>query len=220
MPGSLLSDDHIDRLALYEDPSTEFARCAEIRTSAQQAYFKAKEKDVVQRAQAARSRKTRPDDIKVGSVVYVWRSSPRGAIRGWVGPGVAVCLNEPKTSVWISMRGVLIKTNIDRVRLATDSEWLGAELIKVLSDDAQAHVARKGQAGYVDASNEDGPDDDDDDAEGSDKKEAGNSGTVMEPPEHMDTIPEGETYDSMNPSVEAAVPAERLDRDISSTTAE
>ena len=55
------------------------------------------------------------------------------------------------------MRGVLIKTNIDRVRLATDSEWLGAELIKVLSDDAKQHIAKKGQRGYVDTANEEGP---------------------------------------------------------------
>ena len=113
------------------------------------------------KAKHARSRKTRPDDIKVGSVCYVWRSSPRSIVKGWVGPGLAVCLNEHKTSVWISMRGVLIKTNIDRVRLATDSEWLGAELIKVLSDDAKQHIDKEGQRGYVDTANEEGPPEED-----------------------------------------------------------
>ena len=55
---------------------------------------------------------------------------------------------------------ILIKTNIDRVRLATDSEWLGAELIKVLSDDAKQHIEKEGQRGYVDTANEEGPPED------------------------------------------------------------
>ena len=37
MPGCLLSDDSIDRMALASDPSTEFARAAEIRAAAIQA---------------------------------------------------------------------------------------------------------------------------------------------------------------------------------------
>ena len=68
-----------------------------------------------------------------------------------------VCVNSNGNSVWVSMRGVQVKCNIDRVRLATDSEWLGAELIKVLSADAKKHIERAGQRGYVDATSEDGP---------------------------------------------------------------
>lgn len=56
------------------------------------------------------------------------------------------------------MRGVLVKCNRDRVRLATDSEWLGAELIKVLSADAKTHLERQVQRGFVDATGEEGPD--------------------------------------------------------------
>ena len=58
------------------------------------------------------------------------------------------------------MRGILIKTNMERIRLATDTEWLGAELIKVLSDDAKIRIEKGPQRGYVDASNEPGPNDD------------------------------------------------------------
>ena len=46
------------------------------------------------------------------------------------------------------------------VRLATDSEWLGAELIRVLSADAKQHVERTGQRGFVDATREEGPGED------------------------------------------------------------
>ena len=58
------------------------------------------------------------------------------------------------------MRGVLVKCNIDRIRPATDSEWLGAELIKILSADAKQHLERNGQRGFVDATREEGPDPD------------------------------------------------------------
>ena len=57
------------------------------------------------------------------------------------------------------MRGVIVKCNMERARPATDQEWLGAELIRVLSADAKASLERKGQRGYVDATNEPGPED-------------------------------------------------------------
>ncbi len=161
LPGSLLSDDFVDRMAVSTDPTSEFARSAEIRDSAQKALFKNADSSALHAAAIARSRVQPKYDLKGGSIVYVWRSSPRAKIRGWVGPGLVVCLNEKQSSAWVSMRGVLIKTNTDRIRPATDTEWLGAELIKVLSEDAKAHIERKGQRGYVDATAEEGPGEDD-----------------------------------------------------------
>ena len=55
------------------------------------------------------------------------------------------------------MEGVLVKCNIERARPAMDEEWIGAEVIKVLSTDAKASLERRGQRGYVDATNEEGP---------------------------------------------------------------
>ena len=40
LPGSLLSDDPVDRIAVASDPSTEFQRSAEIRDAATKAMFK------------------------------------------------------------------------------------------------------------------------------------------------------------------------------------
>ena len=90
-------------------------------------------------------------------MVYVWRSCSRAKLKGWIGPGLVVCVNSAGSSIWVSMRGVLVKCNVERVRLATDSEWLGAELIKVLSADAKQHLERAGQRGFVDATSEEGP---------------------------------------------------------------
>ena len=59
------------------------------------------------------------------------------------------------------MRGVVVKRSRDRVRRATDEEWLGAELIRTLSQDALEHVQRQGQRGYVDTSHEEPPPSDD-----------------------------------------------------------
>ena len=61
LPGSLMSDDPIDRLALHTDPSTEFARAAEIRDSAQKALFKHADHEAVARAARARSRILQPN---------------------------------------------------------------------------------------------------------------------------------------------------------------
>ena len=40
LPGSLLSDDPVDRMVVASDPSTEFQRAAEIRDAATKAMFK------------------------------------------------------------------------------------------------------------------------------------------------------------------------------------
>ena len=92
LPGSMMSDDFVDRLALSEDPSTEFNRSAQIRKSAQQALFRNADKTAVAAAAKARSR-VMHQDINEGSIVYVWRNSQRTKIRGWVGPGLVVCVH-------------------------------------------------------------------------------------------------------------------------------
>ena len=189
LPGSLMSDDPVDRLAVAADPSTEFQRSAQIRDAAQRALFKHADHQAIDRASRARSRAIPKQDIKTGDTVYVWRNSIRTdrKIKGWVGPGLVVCINENGTSVWVSMRGVLVKCNVDRVRLATDSEFLGAELIKILSADAREHIARNGQRGYVDASREDGPEDDDPEPPNSSSVDFGPLSSI---PEESEVTPE------------------------------
>eukprot|EP00973_Karenia_brevis_P075430 10476439-Karenia_brevis.AAC.1 len=75
--------------------------------------------------------------VSEGDVVYVWRNNVKHDIKGWVGPGIAVCINSNHSSIWVSMRGVLVKSNVERVRPATDEEWIGSEITRILSADAK-----------------------------------------------------------------------------------
>ena len=59
------------------------------------------------------------------------------------------------------MRRVLGKCKIESVRPARDEEWIGSDVIRVLSADAKASLERRGKRGYVDATNEEGPTEDD-----------------------------------------------------------
>ena len=145
--------------------------------------------------------KTRPRAIgqqfRAGDVVYVWRNKvvKERKYRGWVGPGMVVCVNEKNTSAYISMRGVVVKTNTDRMRLATDHEYHGAELIKLLSKDSLSSIGSRGQRGYVDATHEDGPEDDE---------------QFESPPDH-DAIVEATTRPPLS-----VIPEEELSDDLSS----
>ena len=47
------------------------------------------------------------------------------------------------------MRGCLLKCSSERVRKATDAEWLGAELSKTLATELLKSRQRSGQRGYV-----------------------------------------------------------------------
>eukprot|EP00973_Karenia_brevis_P089935 12400124-Karenia_brevis.AAC.1 len=55
------------------------------------------------------------------------------------------------------MRGVLVKCNLERVRPATDEEWIGSEIISILSADAKQRLEHSCQRGFVDAAAEEGP---------------------------------------------------------------
>ena len=68
-----MSDDAIDRFAVALDPSTEYARSAEIGSAAQKALFKHADHEAIQRVARARSRLDSKYDFREGMVVYVWQ---------------------------------------------------------------------------------------------------------------------------------------------------
>ena len=152
-----MSDDPIDRCLVTTDPTTEFLRAASIRDAAMKAYLHNSDVLALRRAVLGRSQNPPKKSIREGDVVYVWRDNVRFNIKGWVGPGLVIAINAPQSSVWVSMRGVIVKCNIERVRPATDQECLGAEIIRVLSTEAKATLEQKGQRCYVEAMNESGP---------------------------------------------------------------
>ena len=80
----------------------------------------------------------------------VWRHNKTTGKRGWTGPGVIVAISQTRTSFWIHMRGSLLKCSGEQVRKATDAEYLGTELAKVLSQELLKSRERAGQRGFVD----------------------------------------------------------------------
>eukprot|EP00973_Karenia_brevis_P040681 5629264-Karenia_brevis.AAC.1 len=54
------------------------------------------------------------------------------------------------------MRGALVKCNAERVRPASDEEWMGREIIRILLAGAKQGFKQGGQHGFVDATSEEG----------------------------------------------------------------
>jgi hypothetical protein len=154
----MLSDDPIDRLLLSSSPTAEVERSMQIRAAAQQALFKQADKSAVQRSLHARSRTQPGESLKDGDWCFVWRDNPLLNKRGWVGPGVVIMTQPNGNSIWISMRGKLLKCSREQVRRAAEEEWLGADLIRVLSREMLENLRRPGQQrGYVDVEREGPP---------------------------------------------------------------
>ena len=157
LPDSLLSDDPIDRQLLTADPYTDFQRTNDMRSAAQRALFKQNSARAVQAAGLARHRSQPRDDGNPGDTAVVWRNNKLIGRRGWTGTGVVVAVSPTKTSLWISMRGCLLKCSSEQVRKARDAEWLGAELSRTLATELLDSRRRSGQRGNVDVEPEGQP---------------------------------------------------------------
>ncbi|CAJ1446793.1 unnamed protein product, partial [Effrenium voratum] len=130
LPAALLSDDYLDR-ELHLDQEDTMARSREIRDAAAKAWMRSQDNNAVRRADRANTRMTDLKDFKPNDTVYVWRENNN--FRGWSGPGVVVAISENNRSLWVSLRGYLLKVSKEHLRHATSEESLGVELIKVLS---------------------------------------------------------------------------------------
>ena len=69
LPGSLMSDHPIDRMAVATDDTTEFQRTAEIRDAALKAYIKNKSQEAIKKAYKARPRAAVKYEFKAGDIV-------------------------------------------------------------------------------------------------------------------------------------------------------
>ena len=83
LPGSLLSDDPIDRQQLTADPYTNFHRANEMRTAAQRALFKQNSARAVQAAGLTRHRFQPRENINAGDTTMVWRNNNLTGKKGW-----------------------------------------------------------------------------------------------------------------------------------------
>ena len=102
LPGSLLSDDAIDPLYLYDDPHTQFYRDAELRQAATRAWAALDNRKRVKRALSARPAKQ--ETFSEGEMVFVWRQPKVGTGR-WIGSGVVIL--PTSGGAWVNMRGSL-----------------------------------------------------------------------------------------------------------------
>ncbi|CAJ1399663.1 unnamed protein product [Effrenium voratum] len=124
------SSSYLDR-ELHLDQEDTMARAREIRDAAAKAWMRSQDNNAVRRADKANTRMTDLKDFKPNDTVYVWRENNN--FRGWSGPGVVVAISENNRSLWVSLRGYLLKVSKEHLRHATSEESLGVELIKVLS---------------------------------------------------------------------------------------
>ena len=133
LPASLLSDDYVDKEPLLQGAGDEVKRSWEIREAAGHAWLRWQDNDAVRRAISTRTRTSDNKVFKEGDLVYVWRDVPN--YKGWTGPGTIVAQHSNGRSLWVSLRGYLVKASKEQIRHATSEESLGAELVKNLSQD-------------------------------------------------------------------------------------
>ncbi|CAE6964999.1 GIP [Symbiodinium sp. CCMP2592] len=157
VPASLLSDDYVDRDLLQEPQSDYMKRSAEIREAAAKAWMERQDFEAISRALKTNSRTVDAIQIRAGDRVYVWRTTPE--FRGWSGPGVVIQTTENGRSLWISLRGYLLKASREQTRLATTEENFGAELRKILAKGMLEDFEKGSLKHYRDVQDEGFPDD-------------------------------------------------------------
>ena len=157
VPASLLSDDAIDTNLLLDGASDAWNRSLEIRAAARRAWVQHQDRAAVQRPVRSNTRTADTKPMKAGDTVFVWRETPD--FRGWSGPGVVIAENANGRSLWVSLRGYLIKASREQVRSATPEEHLGAELIRVVSKEMLEGLESGSIRNYRDIESEGAPGD-------------------------------------------------------------
>ena len=159
LPASLLSDDFIDKELILNGAGDEVKRSWEIREAAGNAWLRWQDDDAVRRAISTRTRTSDNKVFKEGDLVYVWRDVPN--FKGWSGPGTIVAQHSNGKSLWVSLRGYLVKASREQIRHATSEESLGAELVKNLSQDMLQDLESGKLRNYKDVEGEGVPEDPD-----------------------------------------------------------
>ena len=132
-PMHLLSDDVIAK-ELLQNPQTEaMQRTLQIREIACREWMKTQDREAVRRAVKANTRTSDINPVTTGAVVYLWRDT--ADFVGWSGPGKVIAESENGRSLWISLRGYLIKASREQVRSATREERQGAEIAQLISPE-------------------------------------------------------------------------------------
>ena len=157
-PATLLSDDQVDREYLNEIQTDYMSKSRQIREAAMKAWTECQDFQAVTRAVKGNTRTIDQVPFKVGDRVYVWRRTPE--FRGWSGPGVVIQITENGRSLWISLRGYLLKTSKEQVRPATSEESFGVELRQILDQGLLEDLENGRVRNYRDVQGEGPPDGD------------------------------------------------------------
>ena len=158
LPATLLSDDRIDRELIADTQTDYMERTRQIREAAMKAWSEHQDFEAVTRAAKGNTRTIDQLPLAVGDRVYVWRRTPE--FRGWSGPGVIIQVTENGRSLWISLRGYLLKTSREQVRQATTEESFGVELRQVLDQGLLEDMENGRVRNYRDVQEEGLPDED------------------------------------------------------------
>ena len=154
-PYALMSDDVIDRDLVNHTHSDHMRKAQEMRTKAMKAWAEVQDETAIQRAVRTSAKTSDEKVFADGDVVYVWRQTTD--YTGWVGPGVVISQTANGRSLWVSLRGYLIKASREQVRMATNEEHLGAELIKVISKEMLEKLEQGETKHFRDIQREGGP---------------------------------------------------------------
>ena len=133
LPASLAADDIMSPILVHQSASEPIKQAWKIREAAAAAWLRRIDEETVKRGLATTTRTSDIKNLNVGEWVYVWRNTPN--FKGWSGPGVLLAESPNERSLWVSLRGHLVKVSREQVRRATSEENLGAELIKELSSE-------------------------------------------------------------------------------------
>ena len=156
LPASLASDDIINPVLLQDSASADIQRSWAIREAAAAAWVRNQDQDAVRRAAKAISRTSDVKPLTPGDWVFVWRSTP--TFTGWSGPGVLLVSSPSERSLWVSLRGQLLKVSREHLRPATSEEHLGAELIRELSAEMISDIKSGKIQHFHDLTQEPSPD--------------------------------------------------------------
>jgi hypothetical protein len=111
LPSSLLSDNLVDPIYCYDNPSADFHRAEELRRLATRAWARLDSRERLGRALRARHRYVA--NVAEGQIIYVYRQPKVG--RGYyTGPGIVIL--PTSGGAWVNMKGSLWRCSNEQMR--------------------------------------------------------------------------------------------------------
>ncbi|CAE7743820.1 unnamed protein product [Symbiodinium sp. CCMP2456] len=157
IPGSLMQQLAGGHLRFKHNQALEtseaLAQAERIRHGAIESFHWLDSHEALRRALASRSRPPALEGLREGAVVYVYEPpvSRRGQARrlqdasSWQGPGVVVCVERDKpvpARIWVRIRGRVKAFPLEKLRLATPDEMMGAEYITHALQDVEDELKK------------------------------------------------------------------------------